>query len=90
VFALIQAKPPRSEVDAAELEVKDLLGTFDVFLYMVLFVLLSATWCILFELSNVIGTLFYLAMIMLGPTIFMLSVGMIIATRARLKRKQDA
>jgi hypothetical protein len=89
VFILIRAKPPELEEEAIELEVNELLGTFDVFLYLVLFVLLSATWCILFELSNVVGSLFYLAMIMLGPALFMYTVGIIIASRARLKREQS-
>jgi hypothetical protein len=88
VFSLIQAKPPETEEDRPKIDKDELLGITDVQQYLLLFVVLSAAWCILIDLSSVMATLLYLGMMVIGPGIFMFSVAMIAATRLRLRKEQ--
>ncbi len=89
VFLLIQAKPPELENDLSKIDKEPLLGTADVQQYLLLFVILGAFWCLFIDLSDIMGTVLYLGMIVIGPGLFMFSAAMIAASRLR-KRKEQA
>ncbi|MFX1368682.1 MAG: hypothetical protein ACFFAY_08805 [Promethearchaeota archaeon] len=88
VFLLIQAKPPEPENDLSKIDKEPLLGIADIQQYLLLFVVLGAFWCLFIGLSDIMGTLLYLGMIVIGPGLFMFSAAMIAASRLRRRKEQ--